>query len=1142
MSIAINPTNPNNLVVIAFHPADQNTMNTFWSTDGGQTWTANPLDEGKDGKPGMRHDPTVAFDDNGHAYVAYSAANGTNRVLLVGRSTDGGVSYTLAKPVAGPNCRIDKYVINTGPGPYDSQEPAVYIAYTQFIGESDKNFTNYELHLAACYNWDDGFTVDEVINNESTGGGSDCALYGMPAVDSEGRVYVVWIDYSGCLERDTTECWYHEVCADPNTNTNPHPDDYSACAMPQIKIDRGTFDGENLIFGTDDQVVQDTLVGYSYCIPAMPRNKIGSVPTVAVDRSGGPYDGRIYVAYTVVGGEWPNDQYDTDIELAFLNQNEWDERPQQWHHVEVHGAADGASQFLPWLNVDQVTGQVAVVWYDTRDDPGMKEVRVYLALSSDGGESWDSDPISDGQSEQSEPDSDEPYVHWYNNFREYIGLAIHDSVAHAVWADNSDQDQDLDVYTDRVSTRLYVRADANLGGDGKSWGTAFKYLRDALDAVNNEPIRKTAQIRVAAGAYRPDVCSVEGPRGQWQTMTSGLRTDTFSLTNNLMIRGGYSGQTVLGNGSGTVDVRDVVAFETILTGDIGTQGDNTDNSYHVVTAGDPTAGIDTDSSAVLDGFTIKDGNANHPSEVKYRKGGGLYNDGGSAELSDCAFTQNEAAQAGGGMYTDGGHPTLSNCQFIANIAFLEGQPLSGDGGGLYSTNSNSILVNCLFIENRAGNEGGAVCKSGGGMGVYNCVLKANTAKPQGTGGFYSQGSPFTMINNILWGNSGAHQIVPQTVSVIVMYNCIDGGYNDGIGNISDDPAFFDESANDLRLSAMSPCIDMGDPDFDEELIDKDISGYPRVVCDRVDMGTYEFPYRGDMNHDTLVNGDDIQLFTDCFLAGSPPDGICNFADMDATEGSGGATVDEADKSCFASVLTDGFTSCDLCTQSAPPGGVGAPRQERESSDGALPREVPRLDCNRNGVRDAEDIAEGTSQDCNSNGVPDECDIDAGDPDGDGRVSPDCNKDGLPDECNLALPIFTSFDCNGNGIPDECDIAAGRCKDCNGNGFPDACDISSRVSEDKNANGVPDECENAEDVRQDVARAAFYEWYDRQAWGPKGKHDSRQQFQMVVDKLRELGLPLRHPWLEPEGPGLERPKPEEPKPEAESKEAGATDAR
>jgi hypothetical protein len=49
------------------------------------------------------------------------------------------------------------------------------------------------------------------------------------------------------------------------------------------------------------------------------------------------------------------------------------------------------------------------------------------------------------------------------------------------------------------------------------------------------------------------------------------------------------------------------------------------------------------------------------------------------------------------------------------------------------------------------------------------------------------------------------------------------------------------------------------------------------------------------------------------------------------------------------------------------------------------------DCNRNGVEDPVDLADGTSGDCNDNGIPDECDVAA-------LISPDDAVDGLPDEC------------------------------------------------------------------------------------------------------------------------------------------------
>ena len=134
------------------------------------------------------------------------------------------------------------------------------------------------------------------------------------------------------------------------------------------------------------------------------------------------------------------------------------------------------------------------------------------------------------------------------------------------------------------------------------------------------------------------------------------------------------------------------------------------------------------------------------------------------------------------------------------------------------------------------------------------------------------------------------------------------------------------------------------------------------------------------------------------------------------------------------------------------------------------------DCNNNGIDDAIDIADGTSEDCNSNGIPDECDISS-------EFSNDCNTNGIPDECDIAsgfsndcngntipdecdLASGTSLDCNTNGIPDECDIASGFSNDCNGNGVPDECDLSGGTSLDCNSNGIPDECDIASGFSND----------------------------------------------------------------------------
>ncbi len=120
--------------------------------------------------------------------------------------------------------------------------------------------------------------------------------------------------------------------------------------------------------------------------------------------------------------------------------------------------------------------------------------------------------------------------------------------------------------------------------------------------------------------------------------------------------------------------------------------------------------------------------------------------------------------------------------------------------------------------------------------------------------------------------------------------------------------------------------------------------------------------------------------------------------------------------------------------------------------------TPGVDCNNNGVADATDIANGTSEDCNGNGIPDECEPDC---DADGipdDCEPDCDNDGLPDDCEMGdcdsdgIPDDCEPDSDGDGVPDDCE------DDCNGNGVPDEDDIANGTSQDCNNNGIPDECE------------------------------------------------------------------------------------
>ena len=328
---------------------------------------------------------------------------------------------------------------------------------------------------------------------------------------------------------------------------------------------------------------------------------------------------------------------------------------------------------------------------------------------------------------------------------------------------------------------IYVDQDAGGDNDGTSWEDAFTDLQPALTwAVDG------VEIWAAAGTYRP---SHEFSPGD-------PRSAAFQLKNGVALYGGFDPSA----GDDEWAERDWVGNVTVLSGDIGTQSNPIDNSYHVFYHPPELA---LDGSAVLDGFTVSDGNANGASP--HDGGGGMYNSSSSPAVTGCTFSNNTATY-GGGMYNDSSSPPVTNCTFAGNSGAL--------GGGMYNSSSSPALTNCTFAGNLA---------SGNGGGMYS--------------GEFS--SP-ALTNCILWGDQSPKELYG---GANVTYSDVEGGY-DGTGNINDDPLFLDAANGDYHLGPGSPCIDAGSNDA-PNLPAYDFEGDDRIIDGNgdgtavVDMGVDE---------------------------------------------------------------------------------------------------------------------------------------------------------------------------------------------------------------------------------------------------------------------------------------------------------------
>jgi outer membrane protein assembly factor BamB len=255
-------------------------------------------------------------------------------------------------------------------------------------------------------------------------------------------------------------------------------------------------------------------------------------------------------------------------------------------------------------------------------------------------------------------------------------------------------------------------------------------------------------------------------------------------------------------------------------------------------------GFTLDSSSILDGLTITDGNS--------FQGAGIYvSSPYSPVIHNCVITNNSSLASGCGICSFGG-PTIIGCTITHNYS-------AAFGGGIHSIGSigddfelTTTIIDCNISNNSAANRGGAIyiatyglvvvdkCRiinnssaTGGGiyitlgtLDIYNSIVAANSSQANG-GGIYNNGSvsmenctiaankaastgggAYGIINaknSIFWGNTDSNQTGSgaqiSSSSSSVFFSCIkDDNANDANipfggaanNNIDDDPLFVRE--------------------------------------------------------------------------------------------------------------------------------------------------------------------------------------------------------------------------------------------------------------------------------------------------------------------------------------------------------------
>lgn len=369
--------------------------------------------------------------------------------------------------------------------------------------------------------------------------------------------------------------------------------------------------------------------------------------------------------------------------------------------------------------------------------------------------------------------------------------------------------------------RIYVKQGASGSNNGTSWVDAYTDLQSALSAALDGDT-----IWVAAGTYKPSVdkTGISSP--------SDPRTKVFQLVSNVPVYGGFAGTET------KPEERDPGTNVTVLSGDIGTLDDNSDNCYSVVRSV---------NNSTLDGFTITGGNGNGSVSLETDLGGGVVSYYVSnVKARNCIFSNNFSKQGGAaGNYFCNDSIIFYNCKFLSNSGY--------NGGAIGNWDTRAFITNCIFSGNSTSTSnsyGAAVFNWGAGSAsqMINSTFY-NNIDVSLRGAIHNRGVTSTATNCIIWGNNSNDIVNSNGGDCVLTYSCIEqSGYAGSNGNISSDPQFLDVANGDFRLSSASPCIDAGngsvapelDYDGNTRYDDPDVANTGTGDPVYSDIGAYEY--------------------------------------------------------------------------------------------------------------------------------------------------------------------------------------------------------------------------------------------------------------------------------------------------------------
>lgn len=385
----------------------------FYSTDSGATWgqTSLPFTA----SDASHSDPTVDWTSDGRGWSSTLGVQGSTLRLRNYFTTDNGANWTFEATPSGSQTSVDKQMVwvdHNAASPFFNQQYAIW-------HNGNPAFVSRRT-AGVAGTWSAPL---QVSGAESTG----TAIGGDIKTNSAGDVFAFW-----------------------PTTTNR-----------KVLVSKSTNGGTS--YGTPVQVAT-TFDGFDIGVPSFSGRRALIYTTGAAYKTA--LKNMVYVTWTDLSGDSgctaaanePGTNVASTCKTRIWFSRSTDGGTTWATPVKINNQAGLNDQFNQWLVVDETTGALAIMYYDTVADSGRKKVHVYYQGSFDDGVTWSAPlQVTTAQTDESVAGADSG-----NQFGDYNGLSGYAGIFFPSWTDRRNNARE-EVWTAKVSDQACTAPGAPTG-------------------------------------------------------------------------------------------------------------------------------------------------------------------------------------------------------------------------------------------------------------------------------------------------------------------------------------------------------------------------------------------------------------------------------------------------------------------------------------------------------------------------------------------------------------------------------------------------------------------------------------------------------------------------------------------------------